>query len=82
MVHRIQSDWLGWALGIEGFNPASPLPHQRDSQEPSPAPQFESISSSVFSLLYGPTLTSIHDQWKNHSLDYTNLCWQSDASAF
>ena len=27
----------------------------RDSQESSPAPQFESISSSVHSLLYGPT---------------------------
>ena len=31
---------------------------------------------------YGPTLTSIHDYWKNHSLDYTNLCWQSNVSAF
>ena len=37
--------------------------------ESSPAPQFESISSSVLSLLYGPTLTSIHDYWKNHSFD-------------
>ena len=35
----------------------------------SPAPQFESIYSSVLSLLYGPTLTSIHDYWKNHSFD-------------
>ena len=33
----------------------------RDSQESSPAPQFESISSSVLSLLYGPTLTSLCD---------------------
>ena len=40
----------------------------RDSQESSPAPQFESISSLVFSLLYGPTLTSIHDYWKNLAL--------------
>ena len=31
----------------------------------SPAPQFESISSSVLSLLYGPTLTSVHGYWKN-----------------
>ena len=30
------------------------------------APQFESINSSVLSFLYGPTLTSIHDYWKNH----------------
>ena len=28
------------------------------------------------SLLYGPTLTSIHDSWKNHSFDYMDLCWQ------
>ena len=31
---------------------------------------------------YGPTLTSIHDYWKNHSFDYTDLCWQSDVSVF
>ena len=41
----------------------------RDSQESSPTPQFKSINSSVFSFLYGPTLTSIHDYWKNHSFD-------------
>ena len=41
----------------------------RDSQESSPAPQFKSTNSSVLSLLYGATLTSIHDHWKNHSLD-------------
>ena len=35
----------------------------------SPAPQLESISCLVLSFLYGPTLTSIHDYWKNHSLD-------------
>ena len=41
----------------------------RDSQESSPISQFKSISSLVLSFLYGPTLTSIHDCWKNHSLD-------------
>ena len=35
-----------------------------DSQESSPTPQFKSINSSVLSLLYGPTLMSIHDHWK------------------
>ena len=35
----------------------------------SPAPQFKSINSSVLSLLHSPTLTSIHDHRKNHSLD-------------
>ena len=33
------------------------------------APQFKSIDSSAFSFLYSPTLTSIHDYWKNHSFD-------------
>ena len=49
-----------------------------DSQESSSAPQFEGIYSLALSLLYGPTLTSIHDYWKNHSFDYTKLCQQSD----
>ena len=41
----------------------------RDSQESSPTTQFKSINSSVLSFLHRPTLTSIHDHWKNHSLD-------------
>ena len=40
-----------------------------DSQEPSPTPQSKGITSSVLSFLYGPTLTSIHDHWKNCSFD-------------
>ena len=36
--------------------------------ESSPTPQFKSINSSALSFLYGPTLTSTHDHWKNHSL--------------
>ena len=38
-------------------------------KESPPAPQFESINSLTLSLLYGPILTSVHDYWKNHSLD-------------
>ena len=34
-----------------------------------PIPQFKRISSSALSFLYCPNLTSIHDYWKNHSLD-------------
>ena len=41
-----------------------------------------SINSLVLTLIYGPTLTSIHDYWKNHSSDYMDLCQQSDVSAF
>ena len=37
--------------------------------ESSPTLQFKRINSSVLSFHYSPTLTSIHDQWKNHSLD-------------
>ena len=35
----------------------------------SPTPQFKSINSLALSLLHSPTLTSIHDYWRNHSLD-------------
>ena len=51
-------------------------------KESSPVSQFKSINSSALSLLYGPTLISIHDYWKNHNFDYMDLCWQSDISAF
>ena len=50
--------------GLVGY-PCSP----RDSQESSPTPQFKSINSSVLSFLHSPTLTSILDHRKNHSLD-------------
>ena len=52
------------------------------TQESSPAPQFKNINSSALSFLYDPTLTSIHDYWKNHSFDYLDLCRQNDVSAF
>ena len=48
---------IDWAQALQG------------SQESSPAPQFESINSLVLSLLYDPTLTSVHHYWKNHSFD-------------
>jgi len=45
---------------IDWFDlPCSP----RDSQESSPAPEFESINSSVLSLLYGLTIASIHEYY-------------------
>ena len=55
-------DWSTHGLDV---SPCCP----RNSQEYSPTPQFKSINSSVLSLLYSPTLISIHDYWKNHSLD-------------
>ena len=60
--------WTPWTdLLKDGLigSPCSP----RDSQESSPTPQFKSINSSVLSFLHSPTLTSIHDHWKNLSLD-------------
>ena len=64
---------LGWT-GLISF--------PRDSQESSPMPQFKSNNFSVLSLLYSPTLTSIHDYWTKHIFDNTDLCQQSDISAF
>ena len=72
----------GWfPLGLTGLISCCP----RDSHQSSSAPQFKSINSLVLStkvFLSGPTLTSIHDYWKNHRFDYMDLCWQSDVSAF
>ena len=61
--------------GLVG-SPCSP----RYSQESSPTPQFKSINSSVLSFLYSPTLTSIHDYWKNHSLHINNLKYADDTT--
>ena len=52
------SEWTGW-ISLQS----------KDSQESSPKPQFRSINSSALSFLHSPTLTSIHDHWKTHSLD-------------
>ena len=41
----------------------------KNSQESSPTPELKSINSLVLNFLYSPTLTSIHDHWKNHSFD-------------
>ena len=50
--------WTGWiSLQSKGLSRSSPTP------------QFKSTNSSVLSFLYSPTLTSIHDHWKSHSLD-------------
>ena len=63
--HSPSNEYLGViSFRIDCFSllavPCSP----RYFQEPSPALQFESISSSVLSPFYGPTLTSVHDYWK------------------
>ena len=50
------SDWFDLLVG-------------QGTLESSLAPQFKSINSLALSFLYGPTLTSIHDYWKNHSFD-------------
>ena len=47
-------DWLD-LLAVQGTLKSSSTPH------------FKSINSLVLSFLYSPTLTSIHDYWKNHS---------------
>ena len=61
--------------GLVG-SPCSP----KDSLESSPTLQFKSINSSALSFLYSPTLTSIHDYWKNHSFDYPSLIQKQGTS--
>ena len=51
---------------------------QETLKKSSPTPQFKSINSLVLSFLYSPTLTSIHDYWKNHSFHYIDLCQQKE----
>ena len=48
--------------------------------ESSPTPQFKSINSSVLSFLHSPTLTSIHDHWKNQVWPKSNPLWLYNGS--
>ena len=63
------------SMNNQDWSPCTP----RVFQESSPTPQFKSINSSALSFLHSPTLITIHDHWKNHSLD---LFWQNNVSAF
>ena len=78
---QLQNQFFQWIFSIDFFynwlvQSACSL---RDSQGSFPAPQFGNINSLALSLLYGPTLTSVHDYWKKYiySFNYTDLCWQS-----
>ena len=63
----------GQRIGTSASTSVPPMNTQdfspRDSQESSPTLQFKSITTLALSFLYSPTLTSIPDHWKNHSLD-------------
>ena len=63
----ISLGWNGWFL---------------QSKRLTKVTKVQRINSSVLSFPYRPTLTSIHDHWKNHSFDYMDLWWQSNACAF
>ena len=71
IVLKLQHQSFQWIFRtdflLDGLveSPCSP----RDFQEFSPTPQLKSIKCSALSFLYSPTLTPIHDYWKNHSLD-------------
>ena len=54
----------GFPLGLTGW-----LSLQSKGLSESPTPQFKIINSLALRVLYSPTLTSIHDSWKNHSFD-------------
>ena len=56
-------DWLD-LLAVQGTLKSLPA---------TPPLKFKSINSLVLSFLYSPTLTSIHDYWKNHSFDWNYL---------
>ena len=44
----------------------------QETVKSSPTPQFKSINSLVLRFLYSPTLTSVHDYWKNQTWHSSN----------
>ena len=69
LLPRLSFQWIFRADFLQDWLVGSPC-SPRDSQESSPTPHFKSISSSVLSLLYGPTLTSVHDYWGKKIANY------------
>ena len=67
--------WGGRSTGVSALASVLPMKTRADlfavqgTLKSSPTPQFKSINSSALSFLHSPTLPSIHDHWKNHSLD-------------
>ena len=74
---RTQHSASVYPMNIQGWSPLrltsliSLL--SKGLQEPSPAPQFESINSLAFCLLYDPVLTNIRDHWEVHTLTIWNF---------
>ena len=67
----LQHQYFQWVFRTDFLSdrPVGSHCSPRESQESSPTRQFKSINSLVLSILYSPTLTSIHNCWKNHSFD-------------
>ena len=69
----------GWLLlGLTDWFPCCP----RDFQKSSPAPQYVSINFALLNLLYGPTITSVHDYKKTVALTIWIFVGKSDVSVF
>ena len=69
-VISFRMDWMD-LLAVQGT--LKGLLQKKKKKESSPTPQFKIINSSALRFLYTPTLTSIHDYWKDHSLDNTSV---------
>ena len=78
---QLQHQFFQWVFRIDFLSDWCPC-CPRDSQESSPAPQFEGINFLLLGLLHGPALKIICDHWEHQSLYYTDLCQQSNVSAF
>ena len=69
----ISLEWTGW-ISLQSKGPSRVFSKTTG--------QKQQFFGSQVSLYVSPTLTSIHDCWKNHSIDWKVLCWQSNVSAF
>ena len=76
VLPMIFQDWF--SLGLSGWISLQSMGLSRVFSNSA----VQNISSSALSLPYGPTLTFIHDYWKNHSFDYVDLCQQNNVSSF
>ena len=91
VLHIKSPNYWSFSFSISPFNEYSELIAFRmdwvdllavqKTQESSSTTQLK-INYSALSFVYSPTLTSIDDYWKNHSFEYTDLCWWSNVSLY
>ena len=71
-----EDEMIGWHHGLDGHELSKlwELVMDRETCTPWGHKELDTAERLIYnSFIFRPTLTSIHDYWKNHSFDATDL---------